>query len=516
MPEENEPKRRLSEISHLFLSSVRDRQTGGAPRPKRTPPPSPSAATPAPKGDISIDLTPEELAQVVGESRQSAELMPRPTPPVTAVLGAHLNGRQFDRVKEYARHLAARIGRVGLIETDAAETRIMYFVPSAGDEDAHSSQVSRSEAMMKTADPRALAEALEELNCDVDRWLLLVPDVRTVDGRALLRETDHWAVLSTADHDGVVSTYRMLKGLCDTIDRPRLTMALLDRPEEAQIGKVFRKLAGVCQQFLQWTLEIEEPIAMAPGVSEHGILCCRPVRDAQQSTVGPWHVVRDFLESIRTPAQPELVEESSDDSMAAEMEQTLAEFSMPELPQNPPAQNAPAPAAPAAAMQAPGLGAPAMTMPAPSAAPISQAISDVIDLAEGTPSAETILSAIVASSEHALVPCPIRPPMCPHARLAVNRDRTLVLLGVAHTGLKELTAIGQALHWLAENRALIAMAMPQLAIDAQRAPLLRLLVDKSDAAAATLRPLLERTNVELSAYRTIRWSGKMGLLLEAA
>jgi hypothetical protein len=501
MSEENEPKRRLSEISHLFLSSVRDRQTGGAERPKRTPPPA------QPKDNVSIDLTPEELAQVVGESRGAAEMMPRATPPVTAVLGSHLNGRQFDRVKEYARHLSARIGRIGLIEIDAAETRLMYFVPSTGDEP------QRAQPITKSAEPRELAEALEELNCDVDRWLLLASDARSLDGRALLRETDHWAVLSTADHDGVVSTYRLLKGLCEVSPKPRLTMALLDRPEEAQIGKVFRKLAGVCQQFLQWTLEIEEPIAQAPGVGEYPILSCRPARDAQQSTAATWQVVRDFLESIRPPASTESTAKKSDEP-AASMEEMIAEFTMPELPEVQEARStisnveANAPAAPA-------LPAPAITMqPSPSVAPES-AISDVIDLV-GAPSAEAILSAIVANSEHALVACPIRPPMCPEARLAVNRDRTLVLLGVAHTGLKELTAIGQALHWLTENRALIAMAMPQLAIDAQRTPMLRLLVDKSDAAAAPLRPLLESTNVTLSAYRTIRWSGRLGLLLEAA
>ena len=32
------PKRSLSEISHLFLSSVRDKQTNGSPRPMRVPP----------------------------------------------------------------------------------------------------------------------------------------------------------------------------------------------------------------------------------------------------------------------------------------------------------------------------------------------------------------------------------------------------------------------------------------------------------------------------------------------
>src|SRR3954465_11236444 len=79
----NQPKkdRSLSEISHLFLSSVRDRQTNGAPRPLRRPPSAQGgprgaigpvgpggfgAQQPGGKQHVSIDLTPEELAQVIG------------------------------------------------------------------------------------------------------------------------------------------------------------------------------------------------------------------------------------------------------------------------------------------------------------------------------------------------------------------------------------------------------------------------------------------------------------------
>src|SRR5690349_4555549 len=113
-------KKSLSEISHLFLSSVRDRQTGGTKPPQRTPPPS----------DVSIDLTPEEFAQVYGAPAPTPEPQ-RKIVPVTAVISAHLNGKQFDRVKEYARHLASRIGRVGLIELDASELRLMCFEPGA-------------------------------------------------------------------------------------------------------------------------------------------------------------------------------------------------------------------------------------------------------------------------------------------------------------------------------------------------------------------------------------------------
>src|SRR3954468_20999532 len=109
MADETNPKRPLSEISHLFLSSVREKQTGNTPRPVRKPP--------TIRPDISIDLTPEEFAQVFAEQEAAAQMSTNraAAPKVSAVIGAHLNGKLFDRVKEYATHLADHHGRVGLI-----------------------------------------------------------------------------------------------------------------------------------------------------------------------------------------------------------------------------------------------------------------------------------------------------------------------------------------------------------------------------------------------------------------
>src|SRR6478609_1939542 len=96
--------RSISEISHLFLSSVRDKQTGGMTRPVRMPPkssgqaavPVPQAPTPNP----SIDLTPEEYAQVfAGPDAETSESESGEVriPPVTAVIAQHLNGRAVER-----------------------------------------------------------------------------------------------------------------------------------------------------------------------------------------------------------------------------------------------------------------------------------------------------------------------------------------------------------------------------------------------------------------------------------
>src|SRR4051794_8478727 len=105
--------RNLSEISHLFLSSVRERQTGNTPRPVRRPPG--QHAQGAPRPDLSIDLTPEEFAQVFGDGSSNVITNRANDPhanggedlriaPVSAIIGTHLNGKLFDRVKEYAGH----------------------------------------------------------------------------------------------------------------------------------------------------------------------------------------------------------------------------------------------------------------------------------------------------------------------------------------------------------------------------------------------------------------------------
>jgi hypothetical protein len=166
----------------------------------------------------------------------------------------------------------------------------------------------------------------------------------------------------------------------------------------------------------------------------------------------------------------------------------------------------------------------AIAQPAPVAAPVSAAaaavksdsVSEIVDLASADAGAEEIVSAVLKQDGGAMLECPVRPPMCAESRLAVTRDRGVVLLAVAKRGLSELNSIGQAYRWLIENRNLIGMALPQLAIDAQQAPRLRLLVDECDAGAEVLRPMLTGSDVTVQSYRRVKWGGKAGLLLAAA
>ena len=130
----------------------------------------------------------------------------------------------------------------------------------------------------------------------------------------------------------------------------------------------------------------------------------------------------------------------------------------------------------------------------------------------------SVLEAIVrqGGAEGQWLACPIKPPMCPEATIAVGRDQRLVLLAEAGAGLRELRRIGAALRWMGENRQLIRMALPQLSIDTAATPSLRLAVDHADLSADSLQTLLQSQTVTIVAYRKVKWGMKVGLLLEAA
>src|SRR5450432_2597504 len=183
--QQNQP-RNLSEISHLFLSSIREKQSGGAPRPVRTPPP---------RTDLSIDLTPEEFAEVFGE--KDGQPVP-PIAPITAVIASHLGTHQLSRVQQYAANICSPGKRIGLIAVDASEFRLSIFEHNPHGQSSHA-LASENDQL----DPRRMTESLQELAWDVDRWLLLLPSTRAPEARSLLREVGHWTLLTTCDHDGV-------------------------------------------------------------------------------------------------------------------------------------------------------------------------------------------------------------------------------------------------------------------------------------------------------------------------
>lgn len=440
MSDQPNSDKKLSEIGHLFLSNIRAKAGNGAPSPRRIPPKQ--------RREVGPDLTPEEMSKVFEYEETS--------PAITAVIASHLNGKQLERVCEYARHLTADGSRIGLIVADASEFRVIRLDPESPDVPAEESGQSD------------VLEALSELDSEVDRWLLLLPNPRIPEARTILRKATRWTLLCNCDHESVVACYRNIKGMSELFDadapKPALSLALLDAVDEDHARRTSAKLAGVCQEFLHWQLQPEPHVKNIPSASEHVIV----------STPAPqWEIVTEFLSRRARPIS----------RLAAH-----------------------------ATVETPPKGAiSAMSISAQPAA----CDSDVIALPDDASDA-AILSAVLRSRANELIECPIAPPMCPSARLAVSRDRRIVLLAVARQGLAELPAIGQAFRWLTENRALIGMAVPQLSIDTNQLPQLSLLIDQSDSAASTLRPILQSGQVTVQTYRTLRWSGKRGLLLEAA
>jgi hypothetical protein len=464
--QQNQPKN-LSEISHLFLSGIREKQTGNAPRPQRTPPP---------RTDVSIDLTPEEFAEVFGE--QDSHSGP-PIAPITAVIASHLGTQQLSRVRQYAASLAAPGKRIGLIVVDAAEFRLSIF--------EHGQSPTSPANETDILDARQMTEALQELAWDVDRWLLLLPGTRGTEARALLREVGHWTLLSTADHDGVVSCYRTLKGLSD-LHRPRLSLATLDAIDDAAADSAHQRISSVCRQFLNWHLENETPVIPTENVSEHIVLWACATRDKAQLANAPqWQVVSDFLAKAKKSPVISQRAEIFPQSIRSEISETPA----PKIAQQ-------------------------IHEPIAASSPIAPTPGDeVIDLPDPQASAAAIVHAVVHGNRD-LVECPVKAPMCADASLAVSRDHRLVLIAVAEHGLSGLREIGRAYQWIIENRALIAMAVPQMSIDAMQLPRVQLLVDHADMSADILQPILHANSVTVHAYRKLKWSGKTGLLLEAA
>ena len=544
MPDDTNTKRSLSEISHLFLTSVREKATLGMARPRRIPPGAPRLAQGAsapviPAGQAvadpcaaagqaeeseqffdsgsvadrlrSIDMTPDEYVrtyctppeeQAGGDAPEADAEAQCKRVHVSAVLAAHFNDGAWKRAAAYAGQLAADGSRIGVIAIEDAGVVRLALVESA--------ELAPTDVQEQTAheisNGQELASSLAEMNWDVDRWLVVTMNLRTPEARGLLGSIDQWTLLSTCDHDGVVSSYRTLKGLSQG-QRARLSLAVLESADAAETERVYRKLHNVCGQFLKWELHPEAEIDNSNQTVETQVLCYRPADEAHAADT--WGIVDNFLQSVKAELPPAVFAKTVD---TQEEVQAMRENYDPSDLNRAVAENAgPRLAGAASPHSAQGLG----SIPFPVAGRNGDGHADVIDLPSDS-GAESILGAILSQSRGELIECPLRAPMCESARLAITRERGMILLAVAREGLSELHAIGKAYHWISENRQLIAMAMPQFAIDPARMVQLRLLVDHADASAAVLHKIMQADHVSIQAYRKLRWGNKTGLFLEAA
>ncbi len=475
--------RRLSEISHLFLSDVRNVQTGNAARPIRKPPGSF-------RGDVSIDLSPEEFAQVFGDPIADASIPPIQTSrfkPVRAVIAHHLGELMSDRIRDLAGTLCPAGARIGVIYADATELRVCcveHNLAHAGRED---------EVAVEPLQLPRVEQTIVELNADVDQWLIVLPDARSSESRQVLKLIRNWVLITAVDHDGVVSSYRTIKGLCDAA-QPSLSVAIFGAVDDAELHKTHNKLSSVCEQFLKVKVGLLGAIDPGDDMAEH---CVLHASANQHGSDQKGHVQWDALSDLAL--------QSSDISEeAAAPAQTPA----PASPMPAPVMKI-EPAAPAISFstQAPETKIPVMQLDA--------TLESVIDLPNADDAPTSIIRAIVQGGGE-LVESPIKAPANGDAMIAVSRDHKLIMLAVASHGLSDLRAIANAYRWMNENRQLIAMAIPQFSIDQHAKPLLRLLVDHADVSADVLQPLMSSDHISVTAYRKLRWGAKTGLLLEAA
>ncbi len=493
--DQNQSQRRLSEISHLFLSDVRAKATGNAPLPVRRPPG-------AFKGDVSIDLTPEEFARVFSEADEPAPALSQGQfKPVRAVVAHHLGELMADRIRDFAGMFCRDGKRVGVIYADAADVRV-----SCVENNPHAERIE-DEPTPEPLEAQRLEEVLVELNQDVDAWLVVLPDPRNAESRELLRHISHWTLISGVDHDGVVSSYRTIKGLCE-VARPNLSIAIFGAIDEVELEKTYRKLGSVCDQFLHMKSSLLGAIEPGDDLADHLVLAASASHSKSQLALSPqWAILTDMvLAAEPVPAMPMA-------AAAVPQAEAPAAPTIKTVMKSVPVDH-PKPAA-AFTPEQPMRIEPQVT-PAPSAVSIPEdGFANIIDLPHADASPAAVIGAVIRGGSE-LIESPVKAPAHPEAIVAVSRDHQLVLVAAARTGLADLRTIAQAYRWMSENRSLIAMALPQFSIDVHSAGRLHLLVDHADVTADVLQTLMENGSVTVKAYRKLRWAGKTGLLLEAA
>ncbi len=405
---------------------------------------------------------------------------------------------------------------------------------------------------LSTTDVREIGQTLSALAADVARWLIVLPDPRLPHARRLLARCEEWTLLTSADHEGVVSGYRTLKGLCEMElpedllcgsaqdgEGPRVTLAMLDAKNLDEADRAAKKLIGVCRQFLDLSIdgprspsettatkcdvselltatwpaaiqaaqawaELERRLMPTPTVPTVPTIPTVPAAPSPSPSTSGIPMAMTYP-SMHDPLDPAVVERAAGipDSAIPSLARPMP-APMP-VPAPRPQTSTPTPVT----SVAPAANAPAEIMPS---FPITD---EVFDLPTGGSVTDAALSAEASSG---LAVTPIVPPMLPSGKVAVDREGRLTLVAAAAAGLSDLSTIARAVAWMSENRSLLAMALGQYRLSNDAPVALRLYVTHADAGSDALRMLLSHgsADVTVRAYRRLRWGGREGLLLEAA
>jgi len=189
--------------------------------------------------------------------------------------------------------LPAEAGHIGLIEADGAELAVTCFEKDGGP--------AASPLSVDSQDARKIAEVLNELAYDVDRWLICLPNARTTESRELFGPRRIGVMLTTADHEGVVATYRALKGLSE-LGRRRVSAGGSGCPRRSACRCGISQAGRGERQFLHCGLETGSLLRPASDVSEQAVLHCH--QNGQKPICEPglhWRIIRDLMSNAVGP-----------------------------------------------------------------------------------------------------------------------------------------------------------------------------------------------------------------------
>ncbi|MGF1633196.1 MAG: hypothetical protein ACFCVE_05045 [Phycisphaerae bacterium] len=542
MPEPTQ--RKLSDISHLFLSNVRTLHTSGQ-TPSRLPP-----GAPRPEAQPATHRSTDDQADRHAESRADGLANPsRPVQgqpetrlpatgsgalgwptagpaadrrPVTLVVTQHLEGKSNLAVACVAAAACGTGRRIALLKLDRAGVSLSLF-------DNAETTADETPETPDAAEGRHVIAALTELDLEVDEWILCLDAYHTPEARRLVDTVGRALLVATCDHDGIVAAYRTLKGMPAEV-RPYMTLGLLGASDAYEQHVVFNKLAGVCQKFLDWPVSPEPVLLGDAEALEHVIL---------PRYAGPWDAARAAAEWAAVAAFLETPRQDEADT-------TGQLFDEPARPADPSPAPSPAPSPDAATLEEAELEVAAVAVPARPATSshpahlrltetdvptTGQSVPLDADDADGTNNAEPedeiiALTGGVSTLAAEVVrrrgwqPTTVRCPVCDVASLAVDAVGRLHVVASLPKGLSKVAQALAALRWANQNLDLLAMALPQTKLRPTLPARLLLLVDHADAGSAALVPLAspdaDTSAVSVQSYRRLRWSGQVGVLLEAA
>ncbi|MFN4242245.1 MAG: hypothetical protein ACK4PI_03305 [Tepidisphaerales bacterium] len=453
------------------------------------------------------------------------------------VAGSHVSAAVAQRVvAEVARSLVGAGRRVGTLQYAGGRVRLGLAdgeLPTDANETAES------------ATARELHDAAAELSADVDGWVVATDDLRST---ALALEMSAavpmggsmpatgWVVPVAAGEEGRVEAYRTVKALATWVSgrgpasentesgrdaggtgapwagRGRLVLAATEPAAMAVVGQ----LREVIRKFLSWDAADALLVGEASQTDVHPLMSAVLTPDewsvVQSSVLLPHTAHRgDAAEPAQAAAgQAGEPSETPMDSAAAAGDGMGAGVSKGQTPTETTTVEVPADAV-QTERRGPTAADRAETYPT-----LGWSADDPVVIELPSATAEGVLEAVLEASPEwqdcdvpvpATVPCRVVADRTGRAVLVAAVDREPAKMG------SEVVQVGRAAGWLQEHLTLVARAARPIRVEPSLG--VHVVVYVPTATRPHLASLVQ-AGVEVVGYRSLRWGGRLGLLVEAA